>query len=84
MKRSNTRGGGGGLSAHKKRKAFGGFPYLGMACLLDVRKIKLLATILAGSLSRLILPVDYYCEYITTGSILLLPVHTEPVPSPNH
>ena len=41
----------------QERKAFGGFPSYNVACLLDFRKIKLLANILAGLISRLLLPV---------------------------
>ena len=48
----------------QERKAFGGFPSYNVACLLDFRKIKLLANILAGSICRLLLPVDYYRQHI--------------------
>ena len=62
VKRSNSRGGGGDLSANTVTKSI--WWVYNMACLLDVRKIKILANILAGSISRLLLPVDYYCQYI--------------------
>ena len=58
------------ISEHKKRKAFGGFPYYNMACLLDVRKIQTTGEY-TGRVN----------QQITTASRSLLPVHTEPVPS---
>ena len=39
-----------------------GFPYYRMACFSDVRKIELLANILAGSIITLLLPSEYYCQ----------------------
>ena len=52
------------LSPLSSRDALGGFPYYNMACFLDVSNTKLLANVLAGSISRLLLPVDYYCQCI--------------------
>ena len=62
------------FSEHQKRKAIGRFSYYNsMACLLDVRQIKT-----TGEYT------DRVNQYATTASRLLLPVHTEQVPSPNN
>ena len=42
--------------------ASGGFPCYVMVCFLNVRNIKILANILTGSISRLLLPVHMPCQ----------------------
>ena len=62
--RGEEGGGGGSRSTVTHSSALGGLPYYNMVCLLDVRQMKTTANILAGSISRLIMLVDFYCQYI--------------------
>ena len=65
MKRSNSREGGRDLSANtKNEKHLVGFRTIIWRVYWTYVRSKLLANIPAGSISRLLLPVDYYCQYI--------------------
>ena len=50
------------ISSFSSRNALGGFLCYAVACFLDVRNIKVLANVVPTSISRFLLPVDYYCQ----------------------
>ena len=52
------------FSEHKNEKHLVGFRTIIWRVYWTYVRLKLLANILAGSISRLLLPVDYHCQYI--------------------